>query len=199
MVYSKRNIIFLFLAICLASTGPAQAELYRWVDDNGLIHFSDKKTQGQSEQYTPESKLSTYSNSQFLQKPAADNSDRLPFKQRRDKPDIEKLFAVKFPVQPTDTNVAKYIQEIYAISRGQKQYLKSDPQVTLLMQVGGNHLDVLIDATNHSVGWHNYGIEVIKKLATEQHKKHILQALKTYSKYAKVIYTKGWHYEFQGN
>lgn len=47
------------------------------------------------------------------------------------------------------------------------------------------------------VGWHNYGIEVVRKLATEQHKRHILQAFKSYNKYVKVIYAKGWHYEFQ--
>lgn len=38
-------IFVLFLAIAL----PSQAEMYRWTDENGRVHFSDKKSQDSTE------------------------------------------------------------------------------------------------------------------------------------------------------
>ena len=65
------------------------------------------------------------------------------------------------------------------------------------MQVGTEHLNVLIRETYSHVGWHSYGIEAIKKLATEQHKNLIFKALKNYNEYIEVIYLNGWHFEIQ--
>jgi hypothetical protein len=201
MLYSMNFLSTLKLVALLLlsdlSTGLAQAELYRWTDDKGMVHYSDQKTSTKAQDYQPETELSTYSNQHFLQKPRGDYSDLPPYNSRRDTPDVERLYAVKFPSAPTNTNVAAYIHKIYAISRLQKRHLNSDPQVSLLMQVGNEFLPVLIRETYSHVGWHSYGIEVIKRLATEKHKPQIKSALKAYSKYAKVIYAQGWHHEFQ--
>jgi len=176
---------------------PLYADLYRWVDDKGVVHYSDQKSSKDASDYTPETKLSTYSNKHFVQKPKGDYSGLPPYNKRRDTADVDKLYAVSFPASPNTANIAAYIQKIYAISRYQKNHLTSDPQVSLLMQVGEEFLPLLIRETYSHVGWHNYGIEVIKKLATDKHKNQIVDALKTYSKYASVIYAKGWHHEFQ--
>lgn len=173
------------------------AELYRWVDDKGIVHYSDQKTSDKASNYTPETQLSTYSNKHFIQKPKVNFSGLPSYDQRRDTPDLDKLYAVSFPSSPNVANIAAYIQNIYAISRLQKSHLNSDPQVSLLMQVGEEFLPILIRETYSHVGWHNYGIEVIKKLATDKHKNQVVNALKTYSKYASVIYAKEWHHEFQ--
>ena len=185
------------LAFAVLFVSPGYAELYRWVDDNGNVHYSDKKSSEDASQYTPETQLSTYSNKHFVQKPKGNYSGLPPYNERRATPDIDALYAVKFPDSPNTANIAAYIQKIYAISRLQKRHLNSDPQVSLLMQVGEKFLTVLIRETYSHVGWHNYGIEVIKKLATEKHKNQIVDALKTYSKYASVIYVHGWHQQYQ--
>ena len=42
------EFIFAFLVLILA-TGPATAEIYKWVDDQGIVHFSDSGSQEISE------------------------------------------------------------------------------------------------------------------------------------------------------
>ena len=172
-------------------------ELYRWVDDNGVVHYSDRKSETEADSYTPETQLSTYSNVYFLQKPRPDYSDMPPPEQRRDSPDLARLQQVEFPPAPNDASVTAYIQRIYDISRYQKIHQTSDPQVSMLMRVGAEFLHLLIRETYSHVGWHDYGIEVIGRLAEDRHKAQIIDALKRYSKYARVIYRRGWHHEFQ--
>lgn len=49
----------LLLILCLAVAGQAAAGIYRWVDDKGKVHFSDKPPHGQkSEAVTP--RINTY-------------------------------------------------------------------------------------------------------------------------------------------
>lgn len=189
------------ILITSAFSSQTHSELFRWTDEQGRVHFSDKKTSDQATIYQPKVDISTYqapaSNTPKVTSNKHDFSDLPPYEQRRNSPDIDKLYAVKFPEKPTKYSIAAYIQYIYAISRLQKRHLRSDPQVSLLMQIGEEHLDVLIKETHSHVGWSNYGLEAIKKLATEQHKQDIFKALKTYSKYAEVIYLNRWHFEIQ--
>lgn len=200
MFNTKNTSIFILAGFFIFNlSSQASAELYRWTDEHGNVHFSDKKNSLEAEEYIPKNEISTYSTRDGTQvlRVNDDYSDLPPYDKRRDTSDIEKLYAVKFPVSPTKPAIAAYIQKIYHISRFQKRHLRSDPQVSLLMQVGTKHLDVLIRETYSHVGWHNYGIEAIKKLATEQHKLPIFKALKNYNKYAEIIYQNGWHFEIQ--
>lgn len=188
------------IMIGLALSGQAYGELYRWTDEQGRVHFSDKKTSDKATSYQPKTEISTYKSSTIPQISPGKKDEYVdvpPYEERRNSPDIDRLYAIKFPENPTKHSVAAYIQYIYAISRLQKRHLRSDPQVSLLMQVGEKYLDVLINETNSHVPWSDYGLEAIKKLATEQHKKHILKALKTYSKYIEVVYLNGWHVEIK--
>lgn len=187
----------LFLLLVSAAYSADAAELYRWVDDNGVVHYSDQKVTDEATEYKPEAELSTYNNIHFLQQPKPDYSDMPPQDQRRDTPDLKRLQAIRFPQSPNVGNVTRYIQQIYDISRYQKVHLTSDPQVSMLRQLGPEYLHLLIRETYSHVGWHNYGIEVISELATDRHKAQILDSLKRYSKYARVIYAKDWHWEFQ--
>lgn len=195
----KQSILFLMGFATLMLSVQAYGELYRWTDEHGRVQFSDKKISAKAEAYQPRVEISTYSNPDGIQvvRKKEDYSDLPPYEKRRDTSDIEKLYAVKFPESPSRASVATYIQKIYAISRYQKRHLRSDPQVSLLMQVGTEYLDVLIRETYTHVGWHDYGIEAINKLATEQHKQLIFKALKTHNKYARIIYSHAWHFEVQ--
>ena len=195
MTYARQFILIALLISC--SSASRATELYRWIDDNGMVHYSDQKTSDQATDYTPETELSTYNNVHFLQQPKPDYSDMPPQNQRRDTPDLQRLQAIHYPAVPNVGNVTQYIQQIYDVSRYQKVHFNSDPQVSMLMQIDPEFLHLLIRDTYSNVGWHNYGIEVISKLATEQHKSQIRDSLKRYSKYAKVIYAKEWHFEFQ--
>jgi hypothetical protein len=40
------EIRLVFMALCLAAAAPAIAEVYKWVDDDGVIHFSDRPREG---------------------------------------------------------------------------------------------------------------------------------------------------------
>jgi len=196
---NKQYIFLLTGFFSLMLSMQANGELYRWTDEHGRVQYTDKKSSEKATIYIPKAEISTYSNPEGIQvvRKKEDYSDLPPYEKRRDTSDIDKLYAVKFPQTPTRSSVAAYIQKIYAISRYQKRHLRSDPQVSLLMQVGTEYLDVLIRESYSHVGWHDYGIEVINKLATEQHKAHIFNALKTHNKYARVIYTREWHFEIQ--
>jgi len=48
--YYMRYLILLSLLVC---TFPVTAELYRWVDERGNVHFSDKPVKEGAKSYTP--------------------------------------------------------------------------------------------------------------------------------------------------
>ena len=54
-----RPLLWMLASLCLSSallTTPASAEIYKWTDENGLVHFGDRPPQGQQAQSisTPE-------------------------------------------------------------------------------------------------------------------------------------------------
>lgn len=155
-MYKNSFVLIAYLA-CLLLPSQSSAQLYRWTDEQGRVHFSDKKSSAQATEYQPKAELSTYQSSDGVQvKRKKENySDLPPYAERRATPNIDKLYAVPFPKSPTKFSVAAYIQKIYAISRNQKQHLRGDPQVSLLSQVGTEHLYVLINETYSHVGCTN--------------------------------------------
>ena len=52
MINFPRFICFSLLGLVLLAVQPALAQLYKWTDENGKVHFSDKpppKSKGESE------------------------------------------------------------------------------------------------------------------------------------------------------
>ena len=50
---------YLLLACLLLLTLPVSAEMYRWVDEKGKVHFSDKPQGNNAESYQPKTELLT--------------------------------------------------------------------------------------------------------------------------------------------
>lgn len=75
------NMWRLLTLILLAGSGYVTADVYRWIDENGLIHFSDKSQAGaeqiklrETSVYTPPSAGEPESDSALEQKTEADSS-----------------------------------------------------------------------------------------------------------------------------
>jgi hypothetical protein len=68
---------FIILFLSLLST-LASAEIYKWVDENGRINFSDKSQNSEADYYVPKTEVSSYEedyNSKAFGKNAANQSD----------------------------------------------------------------------------------------------------------------------------
>lgn len=105
-------------------------------------------------------------------------------------PNMKLLRKAKLPENPTKDQVRAYVRKIANATKGQNTFGSTDPQVRMLMKVGGEHLDVLIDALDRDLRY--YAIEAVPRLAEEGHKKLILQKLAQKPNLVKVVVSRGW-------
>lgn len=59
---------------------------------------------------------------------------------------VTALEEIRLPINPTKEQVRQYVDAVVALSRKQKTSGYEDPQVEMLLKVGSQHLDVLMDA-----------------------------------------------------
>jgi len=102
------------------------------------------------------------------------------------------LANIKLSPQPDRTEVVRYVHQIMDLSRKQRSYFESDLQVSLLAQVGREHLDVLVNAIQDGLSWSDYAVYAIKQIATEEDKNTVISNLKDKKKLIKVVYAKNW-------
>lgn len=107
-------------------------------------------------------------------------------------PDMDMLLRVKLPSDPNRSEIINYINLIYILSRNQRSYLDSDPQVGMITKVGRDNMDLILQASKPGVQWVKYGIEAISILAEDQDQNFILDNLKSNYALSKVVLTKGW-------
>ena len=107
---------------------------------------------------------------------------------------LQKLRLIKLPENATDDQVRHYIHEIIAATRGQNTFSQDGPQVRMLTKVGSKRVGFLLEALleNPQREGEYYVIPAIIRLATEEHKKLILDALPDYNDFVKVVLDKGW-------
>lgn len=123
-----------------------------------------------------------------------DNFDEITQHAERKKsvPDMDMLLRVSLPDNPSKQEVVNYVNLIFTLSRNQRTYLSSDPQVGMLAQIGHEHLDVLLNASKPGVQWSKYGIEAITILANESDKQLIIDNVQRNYELSKVVYAKKW-------
>jgi hypothetical protein len=107
-------------------------------------------------------------------------------------PDMDMLLRVHLPSKPTRSEIINYINIIFTLSRNQRTYLDSDPQVGMLTKVGRNNIDLILQASRPGVQWVKYGIEAVSQLAGDQDRNIILEKLKNNYELSRVVYAKGW-------
>lgn len=198
--YFRLAAIITFFILCQLPQ-VAYSETYKWRDENGQLHFGDKPPEGKkadrieidtSKQsvYKPVPYSSEGFTSQKAEVKKKNNSNvRQP---QKETPDLNALLKIKLPQNPTKRQVREYIQKILIESRNQRSYLAADPQVSMLIDVGAEHIDVLVEATTDNVPWTRYPVEAITQLATERDKSLVLSKLRQKKKLSTVVYHKDW-------
>ena len=182
---------WLFLVATITLPQTAMSDVYRWKDDRGFVHFSTHPPAGVDAKkistHTPEPEVPA-TNSKPA-KPAQQNNTQPQVKRN---PDLDTLLKIVLPPNASKRQVRDYVQQILVASRDQRTYLASDPQVGMLIEVGPDNVDVLIDVAADGNPWSRYAVEAIDRLATNVHKTEIIEALPTHYYLARVVLHKNW-------
>lgn len=117
-----------------------------------------------------------------------------PFPGHERGPDRVALARIKLPENPTKQQVREYVSEILRLSRGQNVFSTRDPQARLLTRVGRKNVDVLLEYAGAANGG-LYVSEVINRLATEDHKASIIDALAYERGLVEVVWRKRWEHD----
>ncbi len=113
----------------------------------------------------------------------------LPFK--KGAANIKALEKISLPEHPTKNQVLAYIKKICLASAEQRTFSDSDPQVSMLTQIGHENLELLLTAEcSHSAEF--YIIPAISLLARPEDKELILQYLSSKKDLIEVVIQKGW-------
>jgi len=184
----KLGAIVLLTCIGLPLTGSA--DVYRWKDDRGFVHFSTRPPEGvDAKKISSQNHEPGKSPGATSPKPPADRGGR---PQTKYYPDLDTLLQIVLPANATKRDVRDYVQKILVASRDQRTYLASDPQVGMLIEVGPDNVDVLIDVTRDGNPWSRYAVEAISRLAAERHKPEILRALPGQHYLSAIVLRKRW-------
>ena len=184
----KLGAIVLLTSIGLPLTG--NADVYRWKDDRGYVHFSTKPPAGvDAKKISSQKPESGKSPGPTSPKPPVDRGGR---PQTKYYPDLDTLLKIVLPANAAKRDIRDYVQKILIASRDQRTYLASDPQVGMLIEVGPENVDVLIDVTRDGNPWSRYPVEAISRLATEQHKPDVLRALPEQRYLSAIVLRKQW-------
>lgn len=109
--------------------------------------------------------------------------------------DVAKLRAIKFPDNPTEAAIREYIQKVVKASEGQNSFSSEDPQSQMLVRVGPKYVYLLVeqmDSNSLSYVLDMYFVAAIATLATDEHKKMVLEQLPYRKELVKVVIAKGW-------
>ena len=104
-------------------------------------------------------------------------------------PNIQALNQITLPASPTKQQVVEYVQTIAAASTNQTVFSVEDPQIGMLEEVGSENIDVLLSAPS-SLSF--YIVGAVSRLADEEHKQLIIDALPKYVELIHLIVQKGW-------
>jgi hypothetical protein len=107
-------------------------------------------------------------------------------------PDLEALSRIHLPAGADAAQTREYIQRVLAASHDQRTYLRSDPQVGKLVEVGAQHADLLVEATDDNVPLGAYAAWALERVATEADKGLVLEHLRHTHRLAIVVLAKGW-------
>ncbi|MDP8235894.1 MAG: helix-hairpin-helix domain-containing protein [Candidatus Erginobacter occultus] len=107
-------------------------------------------------------------------------------------PNREALAEITLPDQPTADQVRQYVKAIIEVSRDQRSRSGNDPQIDMLIRVGPEHLNILLEFLRREPSQSFYLEQVINRMAGPEHKEIILQVLLENSELIKAVVTNGW-------
>ncbi|MGD2175764.1 MAG: hypothetical protein PVJ27_10210, partial [Candidatus Brocadiaceae bacterium] len=109
-------------------------------------------------------------------------------------PDMEALGEIKLPDDPTREEAEHYISHILEVSQRQNWFSNTDPQGPMLIAVGRENVDLLLDAllANRRLMGSMYLLGAINRLAGEEHKGSIIESLLYEPELVEVVVDHGW-------
>ncbi len=110
------------------------------------------------------------------------------------KADDAALNAIVLPTDESDNALITYIRKIVAASRKQNSFSTGDPQVEMLVRVGEDHVNLLIDelSAKSSLSSNYHLIEAINELVGERDKDLVLDQLIDHPALIEAVTEQGW-------
>ncbi|MEO8205371.1 MAG: hypothetical protein ABI615_04265 [Chthoniobacterales bacterium] len=106
--------------------------------------------------------------------------------------DPQVLEKIILPPNPTKEQVEEYVRSILIASQRYQSYNSKDPQIAMLLKVGPEHLDSLIELKNTHGGAGYYIEQAVPQLVRDEDKDLIVGALADKPWLASIIVKKGW-------
>ncbi|MEE9368520.1 MAG: hypothetical protein V3V05_06605 [Pontiella sp.] len=138
----------------------------------------------------PTIKILSAEDIEFLSQPVV-----LPIPGTEYKDTLDDFSNITLPNNPSRDEVKVYLHKVHDISAAQSIYSPRDPQVDMMLKVGPEHLDLLIQqAKKHSS---RYEVTVIRKLLNPEHKELLLSNLRDVPDLAQSVVKFGWEKDAQ--
>lgn len=106
--------------------------------------------------------------------------------------DTNALAALQLTAAPTREQAQEFVRQIYQVSRRQQRWSDRDPQVELLVQVGSENLEVLLQGLRTYDRMSFYLVRAVDRLAGPEHKELVLSYVKRHPDLLQVVRNKGW-------
>ncbi len=108
------------------------------------------------------------------------------------KPKTGALKQISLPENPTKEQVRAYLQKIKEVVGDRSSFSSTDPEVGMIMEVGPDHVDVLIERLRNPRVQTPYLEWALANLITEDHKNLILENLESCRDLVEFVVEKGW-------
>jgi hypothetical protein len=103
------------------------------------------------------------------------------------------LDKIKLPKNPTDADIKKYIYAIMWLSKDQRSFSPSDPQVAKFTELGAERLPIMVQCLDNSNSLRSYHLlQAIIRLTDDNHKEIIIKALPKHKELVRAILSEGW-------
>lgn len=117
-----------------------------------------------------------------------DHLSRFSFDEDESKKQKADLTKIVLPPNPSREQVEKYVNDIVSATSGQVSFSSDDPAVSKLVQVGADHLDILLNANSD-----NYYLQTaVDKLVRKQDKDLVLKNLAQHKYLSTCVMRYGW-------
>ena len=107
-------------------------------------------------------------------------------------PDLERLRRVKLPKKASKRQVRDYVSKVMQITKDQTWFSDRDPQIEMLVRIGPQHVDILIDQLADTDSYDGYIVSALNQLVGPEHKQLVLDSLRGNKELVIVVIAKGW-------
>ncbi len=107
--------------------------------------------------------------------------------------DLAELAKIKLPQNPTEEQIAEYIQKIQAATENQTTFSPSDPQVAMYAKIGTGHLKTVMPFLSDNSRGTFHLRYALPKLVAKSDKEFVLKNLAQYPQLMNSVLDNGWY------